>query len=225
MRIVLKCLGVGLLICLVTNFSKAQEVYLEIKTDFNAGNLKYRADDNIVGEQAEMGEVRNFSIAASAQIMEHLFIKSSLATSNFDSRLDIQWNNFGTAYSIDGNIRGQQTVFELLPEIRFFRNNWLFANAGIGIVDLTQGNLYKGTASIDGATWDLKDFRGYYHHFAFNVGANIQYGLVGAIIELGYRNSGYLETKDAPFRMGFEQISAKLGISYRLRDAKKKVID
>lgn len=198
----------------------AQEIYLEIKMDVYAGNIKYRSEDNIVGEEADLGEVRNISIAASAQITEHIFVKSSLATNNFNSELDIEWSNYDNSYSIDGYIRGQQIVFEFLPEIRLLKKNWLFINAGIGVVDFTRGDFYRGEATINGAAWEIEDFSGYYHHFATNIGANIQRDVVGVILEIGYRNSGSLESIRAPFRMGFRQFGAKLGVSYRLRDEK-----
>ncbi len=205
--------------------SKAQEMYLELKMDFNVGDLKYRSNNNILGENGGLGEVRNFSIGASAQITEHIFIKSTLSTSNFDSELDLEWNSFGDSYALDGKIRGQQTVFEFLPELRFFKNNLIFINAGIGVVDLTQGKFYQGEAMINGAEWEVQDFRGYYHHFAANLGVNIQRDIVGVIVELGYRNSGFLESTDAPFSMRFNSFGVKLGVSYRLRDAKNKDLE
>lgn len=200
----------------------AQEIYFEIKMDFNVGNLKYKSSDNIIGDQGDLGEVRNFSIGASAQVTEHLFVKSTLSTSNFNSELDVEWNIFGNSYSIDGKIRGQQTMFEFLPEVRLFKNNWFFFNAGIGVSDLTKGEFYQGEATVNGSAWNIKDFRGYNHHFAANIGVNIQREVVGVIVELGYRNSGYLASTDSPFSMGFQSFGGKLGVSYRLRDTKTR---
>ena len=219
----MRCLSICLLMFAITKSSNAQEVYLELKMDYNTGNLKYRSGDNIKGEVAELGEVRNFSIAASAQVAEHLFIKSSLSSSNFNSKIDVEWSNFGNDYTLDGYIRGQQTVFEFLPEIRYFKNNWLFVNAGIGIVDMSNGEFYRGEATINGSSWEVEGFGGYYHNFVANIGANIQRDIVGVIVEIGYRNSGYVESNDAPFRMGFKQFGVKLGVSYRLRDAKESI--
>ena len=38
----------------------AQEIYLEIKMDVYAGNIKYRSEDNIVGEEADLGRSEKY---------------------------------------------------------------------------------------------------------------------------------------------------------------------
>lgn len=208
-----------------TTFSlNAQEIYAEIKLNQYYGEIEFDPELNVDGTSKVDNHAKNYSLAVTAQITEHFFIKTSISSNDFRRLLRVNWNEGGNAYRFFGAFSADQKVIEFLPEIRLFKNNFLFLNAGIGVTGLKNGRFSNGSATINDNDWEIEEFEGYYQHFAANLGVNIQFGVVGLIAEAGYKNSGKLESATNPFQMRFVQFGMKVGVSYRLRDVKEKIV-
>lgn len=116
-----------LLVLMTFNNVHGQGVYLDFKLVASEGYTAFEGKNAIHPDNKHEGA--NIAISASAQVYKKLHIRSTIASNNIVGQLYL--NNNGVN-ELSTRIAMKQYVVEFLPELRFFKNDWLFINAGMG---------------------------------------------------------------------------------------------
>jgi hypothetical protein len=215
-----KLIPILLLQIAIINFIFAQEIYVEIKNEFSSSDVKFKWDSNLNNQSGADELSYNFSIGLSGKLYKNIFLKSTIGSNDFKNLIKIEWNSENAEHQILGWISANQNYLEILPEIRFLKDNWLFVNMGIGFSQIRTSKFVSGYYRRNSEFYyeedEFPNFNGKYEYFALNFGANIHYKNFGIIVEFGTRRSGFTRVKTEIPGLGINQINIKLGISYRL---------
>jgi hypothetical protein len=146
-----------------------------------------------------------------------LFLKTTFGSNNFENKIEVASSN----REISGSVLANQNYLEFLPELRFFKSNWLYLNMGVGFAKIKSSGLMEGFYQVGSdvfyRTSNFPDFRGNYEYFVGHLGFNINIKDIGIILEYGFRISGFTEAKPETLGIGINKNSFKFGIRYRIR--------
>ncbi|MEM1120257.1 MAG: hypothetical protein AAGJ18_07390 [Bacteroidota bacterium] len=203
---------------------KAQEVFLEIKTELTGGDVKFKWTDRVINDsnQSSFNRINNnFSIGVSAKVWNKIYLKSTIGSSDFQNQFDVTWYDGTLVQRVLGQVRVYQNFMEILPEFRPLKNRQFFVNAGLGFTQIKRmekmSGFYQIRTSFDVTNRStFPDFRTYYGYLACNVGGSFAYKKVGFLLETGFRFSGYTKKGEIVPGLGVNQGILKLGVSYQL---------
>jgi len=205
---------------LITNFSSAQDIYIEIKNEFNISEVKFNWNTNLKNESVVDELNYNYSIGLSGRLYKNLFLKTTVGSNDFKNSIQIEWNSENAEHQILGWISANQNYLEILPEVRLLKNNLIFINMGIGFNQIRTSKFlngyYRRNSDFFYQENEFPTLDGKYQYFSFSVGTNLQYQNIGLIAEFGIKRSGFTKIKTEIPGIGVNQQSIKLGISYKI---------
>ncbi len=216
------------------------QTIVEFKTEMADGKLYFDEAPPSKGNRVESSSgyqeySLDFSIGLSTPVYKNLYLNTAIGTNNFTADVQVSYPPSSELY---GQFSVRQIFLEVLPELRFFDNHWLFINAGFGVHQITNAQF---TNQIDGTYYRVYQsgpfdqgkyiydvdqfprFNGYMFNFAANVGCHFTYKNIGLVGSLGYRHSGVSRNSaysndfgGDPPGLGFKHLTYKLGISYSI---------
>lgn len=203
--------------------SQSQNVLLELKTEVMASEMKFRWQDYNFKNQAKSDNklLAGFSLGASIELKNMLFIKAAIGSLNFEESVDFEWTTPSYERRLIGDFTIKQTFIEVLPELRFFDKKWFYVNAGMGVCRTGKREIFDGERSVNrldqfGFTkeGDYPIYQKGNIFYAANVGVNLVLNRVRLIAELGIRNSEITQEGSEIPGIGFNQAGAKIGVGY-----------
>lgn len=224
-----KCLLVlSLMLLTKSKIIFGQDVFIALKTETNATNIKFKWQDLPFEEGLSMDEsTLNFSLAVTAQLKNRFYLKTALGSNSYKSLADLQWETADYDRIVTGWFSVEQRFIEVLPEVRFFNKKWLFVNAGFGMSSIVGKDIFDGyravrrppTVTFSG--FSEEESYPYYSQFntffAFNIGFHLNFDKVGVSGAYGIRNSNYTQQGSEIPGIGFHQKLVKLGITYQIK--------
>ena len=120
--------------------SYAQNVKVEIGTNYNFGKLKYKWTEPLVSSELKYEPIGlNYYISAQAHLGNSFYIKTQLGTSSYSVDVDVDWELPlllvpvpQPRYGYTGNLKKNQMYFALLLEKKFEMTKDLELFVGIG---------------------------------------------------------------------------------------------
>ncbi len=203
------------------NLTAQSKLFLEASTEFNFSSFNYEWEGDLNTSYTDSFSERfNYNFAIGIPVYEKIQMKVAGGIFHAEAKaITVEWerNNVNAYYF--GSEKMRFAYVELLPEVRFFPEKWLFVNAGIGIgsvqADEGEGNylLFSGNRE----SGDLNFFEVYETktYFAANVGAAYFYKNIGLLGQIGFRHLPKAAPNEEVLPMvGVQQLVFKVGLTY-----------
>jgi hypothetical protein len=191
----------------------SQKLYFDLCTGIGSSTPKVKWEGSSVSNNAinnnERIDSRSFyTFSITGQLSKSFYLKTEIGTNSIENRLDFQFQNT----KISGLYHADFFYWAILPEVRFFKNDFLYVNIGYASYQSVSNSL----TGINSKT--AEDFRGDASRgYIFNIGVNPKFKMIGFIFNLGLHivNGTSRDTKITP-TLGFLQSNFKVGVSYQL---------
>ena len=205
----------------------SQQVFFEIKSEFNRGRIKYnwpsKPDKSSLGKSSI-----NFSIGANIELNKFFSLKTTVGTADFSNHIFLNWTSDKTTdllgeiielnskHSFIGDITISQNFLEILPQINLL-NKWLFVNMGFGVFSI-RSNTFQGyywRSKYYYKNKEIPKFLGRYKYLAVNIGLNQKIvNHLYVTVEIGYKFSQKTRMAIDYPGIGINQELAKIGFAY-----------
>jgi hypothetical protein len=192
----------------------SQKLYFDLCTGVGSSIPKVKWEGSSISNNAinnnERIDSRSFyTFSITAQLSKNFYLKTELGTNSTENRLDFEFQNT----QIKGLYRADYFYWAFLPELRFFKNDFLYLNIGYASYQSVSSSL----TGVNSKTAD--DFRGDASgSYIFNIGVHPKFEMIGFIFNLGHHivNGTSRDAKTTP-TLGFSQWNFKVGVSYQLK--------
>jgi len=206
----------------------SQDLVAEFKSNYNIPKLSFKLGTSNVSGVNRVDNNWSFAFAMSGKIYDKIYLKTTISRNTYNSYQILSWGNASSGVTTYGNFELVTDNFEISPELRFYKNNLFFINAGLGIAHISNGKFIDGNTRIFLTNYSEPE---YYHRFngslvyyRMNAGFNYKFKTIGVLGEIGL--SDFKRSKSSKSQLGFNRVNeiefelsqlvVKLGITYNL---------